>query len=104
MKTVDLTTISQDDSDSDYCYGIRTQSEVNSLKGPFVKAKLNNCEVKLLVDSESSVNILDATTHKRIRKQKLRKGKTTLTPYGGKGEIKVMVKAVRFLDTRRQIS
>lgn len=104
VKTVDLTTISQDDSDSDYCYGIRTQSEVNSLNGPFVKAKLNNCEVKLLVDSESSVNILDATTHKRIRKQKLRKGKTTLTPYGGKGEIKVMGTCDLAMETSKSYS
>lgn len=90
VKAIDSTTFSQDNSDSDYCYGIRTQSEVNSLKGPFVKAKLNDYEVKLLVNRGSSVNILDETTHRRIGKPKQRKGKTTLTLYGGKCDIKVI--------------
>lgn len=35
------------------------------------------------------MNILDETTHRRIGKPKQRKGKTTLTLYGGKCEIKV---------------
>lgn len=104
VKAIDSTTFSQNDSDSDYCYGIRTQSEVNSLKGPFVKAKLNDCEVKLLVDSGSSVDILDETTHRRIGKPKLRKGKMTLTPYGGKGEIKVIGTCDLAMETSRSYS
>lgn len=71
VKAIDSSTISQDDSDSDYCYGIRTLIEVNSHNGPFVEAKLNF--LKLLLDSRSSVNILDETTQRRVGRPKLQR-------------------------------
>ena len=52
--------------------------------------KLNDFDVKLLLDSGSSVNILDEMTYRKIGKPKLRKGKAVLTPYGGNGTIKVI--------------
>jgi hypothetical protein len=42
--------------------------------------KFNDLEVKLLLDSGTSVNILDEITYKKIGKPKLRKGKAVLAP------------------------
>jgi hypothetical protein len=61
-------------SDS-YCYGIKLLNldNVNSIKGPCATVKLNDVSTKLLIDSGSSVNILDEFDYGKIGKLLLSK-------------------------------
>ncbi|KAK3085057.1 hypothetical protein FSP39_023610 [Pinctada imbricata] len=76
-----------------YCYGIKIEGElmVNKIEGPFVDVKVNEVKSKFLVDSGSSVNILDETDYVKIGRPKLRSKdkKNKLVPYGG-GKISVL--------------
>ena len=66
----------ESDSDSDsYCYGIKLLNldNVNSIKGPCATVKLNDVSTKLLIDSGSSVNILDEFDYGKIGKLLLSK-------------------------------
>lgn len=54
-------------SDDGYCYGVRlndTTEHVRAVKGPYIIANANDTPVRLLVDSGSSVNILDVLLQK----------------------------------------
>ena len=89
----------ESDSDSDsYCYGIKllNLNNVNSIKGPCVTVKLNGVSTKLLIDSGSSVNILDEFDYGKIGKPLLLKkcSKGKLIPYGGGESIKVSYRYV----------
>ena len=80
--------------DDDYCYGVKLKEGgiVRSVKGPYVDVKINNANMKLLVDSGSSVNILDETGYSKVGKPKInpkQRDGGKLVPYG-EGKITVL--------------
>jgi hypothetical protein len=88
---------SDNDSDS-YCYGIKLLNldNVNSIKGPCATVKLNDVSTKLLIDSGSSVNILDEFDYGKIGKLLLSKqcSKGKHNAYGGGNRLKLLVRVI----------
>jgi hypothetical protein len=83
---------SRSESDDEYNYSIQeTCFGVNKTqKGPEISIKVMNTDLTLLVDTGSSVNILDEDAYDKVGKPKLRKAKNKLLPYGGGSTIKVL--------------
>ncbi|XP_062593849.1 uncharacterized protein LOC134255342 [Saccostrea cucullata] len=67
------------------------KSGENRVKGPYAEVSVNKHKLKLLVDSGSSVNILDEADYIKVGRPKLRRRKEhcELVPYGG-GKIPVL--------------
>lgn len=65
---------SSDESDDDYCYSIR--NSVNNIKTtlPEVSLKLDNVNTSLLIDTGSTVNVIDENMYNQLGKPKLNKG------------------------------
>ena len=82
---------SSEESDDDYCYSI--QNVVNNVKTalPEITLKLENINTSLLVDTGSTVNIIDKNTHKQLGQPKLKKGlEPNLYPYGNSSPLHVL--------------
>ena len=75
------------DSDvDDYRYGIKVaESGLNRVKDPYANVTVNKHKLKMLVNSGSSVNILDEEDYAKVGGPQLReKNKSReLVPYGG---------------------
>lgn len=93
----------ESDSD-DYCYGIKVvESGINRVKGPYATVSLNKHKLKLLVDSGSSVNILDEDDYVKVGRPQLlkKKGSCELVPYGG-GKIPLLGTCDLMLETEKR--
>ena len=80
-----------EESDNDYCYSI--QNVVNNVKTalPEITLKLDNINTSLLVDTRSTVNIIDENTHKQLGQPKLKKGlEPNLYPYGNSSLLHIL--------------
>ena len=78
---------SSEESDDDYCYSI--QNVVNNVKTalPEITLKLDNINTSLLVDTGSTVNIIDENTHKQLGQPKLKKGHKFYVTKGKHGSL-----------------
>ncbi|XP_055999096.1 uncharacterized protein LOC130047746 [Ostrea edulis] len=93
----------ESDSD-DYCYGIKVvESGINRVKCPYATVSLNKHKLKLLVDSGSSVNILDEDEYVKVGSPQLlkKKGSCELVPYGG-GKISLLGTCDLMLETEKR--
>ena len=93
-----------DDSDSDYCYSIH--HAVNSVKTalPEINLKLDNVKTTLLVDTGSTVNIIDEKTHKQLGQPQLKKGsQPNLYPYGNDTPLHVLGQCEILIETKSQL-
>ena len=57
------------DSNDDYMFGIQARESINSMKSkqPSLNVKINGLIVKMLVDTESRINVLDETTFQKFQ-------------------------------------
>ena len=95
------------DESDDYCYTITTETEViNSVKQslPQVSLKLNNVDTSLLIDTGSTVNIIDEETHQKIGKPTLQKIKEpNLYPYGTSNPLRILGQCELLIETKHKI-
>ena len=95
------------DESDDYCYTITTETEViNSVKQslPQVSLKLNNVDTSLLIDTGSTVNIIDEETHQKIGKPTLQKIKEpNLYPYGTNNPLRILGQCELLIETKHKI-
>ena len=95
---------SSEESDDDYCYSI--QNVVNNVKTalPEITLKLDNINTSLLVDTGSTVNIIDENTHKQLGQPKLKKGpEPNLYPYGNSSPLHVLGQREIVVETKSQL-
>lgn len=76
------------DSDSDFSYSINT---INSEKCPVVNVRMNNHDHSVLVDTGSSVNIVNVETANKLP-VKIHKCKTKVYPYNSKVTLPILGK------------
>ena len=95
------------DESDDYCYTVTTETEViNSVKQslPQVSLKLNNVDTSLLIDTGSTVNIIDEETHQKIGKPTLQKIKEpNLYPYGTNNPLCILGQCELLIETKHEI-
>lgn len=97
-------TESNDESDDDYCYSIR--NVINNIKTtlPEVSLKLDNVKASLLIDTGSTVNVIDEKMYNQLGKPKLQKGtKPSLYPYGNNSPLHVLGQCEIVLETKTQL-
>lgn len=97
-----------DSNDSDdYCYTIHIENEVvNTVKQPLPKVslKLNNINTSLLIDTGSTVNIIDEETYQKLGKPKLKKSKEpNLYSYGTSNPLHVLGQCELLIETKNKI-
>ncbi|XP_021352181.1 uncharacterized protein K02A2.6-like [Mizuhopecten yessoensis] len=95
------------DDDDRYCYGIKetlTNSEqvrfVN--EAPNFTLKVNNRPLRVLLDSGSSVNILDETAYECMGRPPITRASNRLIPYGGGKPLSVLGKCDLGVETNKQ--
>ena len=95
-----------DDSD-DYCYTIKTEAEViNTVKQPLpqVSLKLNDINMSLLIDTGSTVNIIDEAAYQKLGKPTLQRSKEpNLYPYGTNNPLRILGQCELLLGTKHKI-
>ena len=62
----------RNDSNDDCMFGIQEQENVNSVKSkqPSLNVRINGLNVKMLVDTGWSINVLDENTYKKLQVKK----------------------------------
>ena len=95
-------------SDEEYSYGIeeRNPDFVGNLgkKCPTVNLKINDISCQLIIDTGSTVNLLDEETYKKVGKPRLSKhGVRRLQPYGGGPPLQVLGQCELTVETSKQI-
>ena len=79
-------------SDDDYVFGL-TEAKVNNVKKGQSKmcVQLNNSEVDMLIDTGSSINVIDEKTFKNLKcDAKLSKANTKVYTYGSNNTLQLM--------------
>ena len=95
------------DSNDDYMFGIQERESVNSVKSkqPRLNVKINGLNVKMLVDTGSSINVLDETTFQKFQvKPKLSKTDTKVFTYGSNTNFPLLGKFIGTLETTHKIT
>lgn len=93
-----------DESSDEYCYSIH--SAVNNVKEALPEAilKLDNVNTTLLIDTGSTVNIIDENTYNKIGQPKLKKGfEPNLYPYGNNTPLHVLGQCEVLIETKTQL-
>lgn len=101
-------------SDRDhYCYKVgkmgkhNTDSEnhnTGKVKSPKVSVRINNVVTSILIDTGTSVNILDETLYQKLGKPRLMKGQSpTLYPYGGSKSLCVIWQCDTLVESKRKM-
>ena len=96
------------DSNDDYMFGIQEEQEnINSVKSeqPSLNVRINGLNVKMLVDTGSSINVLDENTYKKFQvKPKLSKTDTKVFTYGSNTNFPLLGKFIGTLETTHKIT
>ena len=95
------------DSNDDYVFGIHEQENVNSVKSkqPSLNVTVNGLNVRMLVDTGSSINVLDESTYNKFQvKPKLSKTDTKVFTYGSNTNFPLLGKFIGTLETRHKFT
>ena len=95
------------DSNDDYVFGIQEQENVNSVKSkqPSLNVTLNGLNVRMLVDTGSSINVLDESTYNIFHvKPKLSKTDTKVFTYDSNTNFPLLGKFIGTLETKHKIT
>ena len=93
-------------SDDDYVFGLREATINKVQKGqPKMTVKINNSKVDFLIDTGSSINILDENTFKKIgSKPKLSHSNTRVFAYGSDQTLELIGKFQATIETDSKIT
>ena len=95
---------SSEESDDEYCYSIHNVVSNVTTALPEITLKLDNINTSLLVDTGSTVNILDEQTHKQLGQLKLKKGlEPNLYRYGNSSPLHVLGQCEIVVETKSQL-
>jgi hypothetical protein len=75
---------SDSDSESEFLFSVTDKSTGKSAKQPFVTDKLYDKQVRLLVDTGATVNVIDESTYRQLNSPDLSRVKMRIFPYGSK--------------------
>ena len=95
------------DSNDNYMFGIQERGSVNSVesKQSRLNVKINGLNVKMLVNTGSSINVLDETTFQKFQvKPKLSKTDTKVFTYGSNTNFPLLGKFIGTLETTHKIT
>ena len=95
------------DSDGDYLFGIQEKDSVNSVKSkqPRLNLTINGLNVQMLVDTGSSINVLDENTYKKLQvKPKLSKTDTEVFTYGSNTNFPLLGKFMWTIESKDKIT
>ncbi|MCG8046748.1 MAG: aspartyl protease family protein, partial [Candidatus Thiodiazotropha endolucinida] len=107
VNKVDESSCDTSDSNDDYMFGIQEQENVNSVKSkqPSLNVTINGLNVRMLVDTGSSINVLDENTYKKFQvKPKLSKTDTKVFTYGSNTNFPLLGKFIGTLETAHRIT
>ncbi|XP_062610353.1 uncharacterized protein K02A2.6-like [Saccostrea cucullata] len=94
------------DSDSESCEYLFGLDQINSItkRQPRIKVEINGIPVSVLVDTGSSINVVDECTFKKLEnKVKLRKADTRVFAYGSKTTLDIMGKFQATIENKNKI-
>ncbi|VDI13935.1 Hypothetical predicted protein [Mytilus galloprovincialis] len=97
-------------SDDEYVFGLQAESlkgTVNSIKReqPRICVKINESDINVLIDTGSSINVIDEDTYNRMkRKPKLIATKTKVFAYGSHQNLEFVGKFDTVIETRNKLT
>ncbi|CAC5375380.1 unnamed protein product [Mytilus coruscus] len=93
-------------SDDGYVFGLRENTVNKVQKGqPKINMKINNSNVDILIDTGSSINVIDESTFENIKcKPKLSHADTRVFAYGSDKNLKLMGKFHATIETDHKIT
>ncbi|VDI77264.1 Hypothetical predicted protein [Mytilus galloprovincialis] len=93
-------------SDDGYVFGLRENTVNKVQKGqPKINVKINNSNVDILIDTGSSINVIDESTFENIKcKPKLSHADTKVFAYGSDKNLKLMGKFHATIETDHKIT
>ena len=108
VNQVEKTNACDTSSDSeDYVFGMQEEENVNAVKSkqPSLNVTVNGLNVRMLVDTGSSINVLDENTYQKFQvKPKLLKTDTKVFTYGSNTNFPLLGKFIGTLETQHKIT
>ena len=90
---------SSDSEDNVYVYPVSSQSKTtNNMANVIIKGH----NFKILIDTGASINVIDETTHAKMKNAQLRATKTKVFPYHGDSPVKLLGCFQAIIETKRK--